>query len=56
MENGTWKNAGASGVFSMFHLPFALQDAFFSILLTKTRSGVPIHNNDLGKTGFHPAE
>jgi hypothetical protein len=37
--NRPMKNAGLNGkwkmvkVFSMFHLPFAMQDAFFSILL-----------------------
>jgi DoxX-like family len=30
MANGRWQNAQ---VFSIFHLPSAIQDAFFSILL-----------------------
>jgi hypothetical protein len=30
MANGKWQNAQ---VFSIFHLPSAIQDAFFSILL-----------------------
>jgi hypothetical protein len=32
MENGKWEMAKCS-VFSIFHLPSAIQDAFFSILL-----------------------
>jgi hypothetical protein len=32
MENGKWEMANAQ-VFSIFHLPSAIQDAFFSIPL-----------------------
>jgi hypothetical protein len=33
MEDGEWKRAGELERFTIFHLPFSMQDAFFSILL-----------------------
>jgi len=32
MGNGKWKMAKTYGGFAISHLPFAIQDAFFSIL------------------------
>jgi hypothetical protein len=33
MVDGKWKKAVEYWRFTIFHLPFAIQDAFFSILL-----------------------
>jgi hypothetical protein len=33
MEDGKWQRAANPWRFAIFHLPFTLQDAFFSILL-----------------------
>jgi hypothetical protein len=33
MANGKWKSGGESEQFAIFHLPFSMQDPFFSILL-----------------------
>jgi hypothetical protein len=34
MVDGKWKRAPKHGHFAIFHFPFAMQDAFFNILLT----------------------
>ena len=33
MEDGNWKRSRGLRRFAIFHLPFSMQDAFFSILL-----------------------
>ena len=40
MEDGKCKRAGEFEHFAIFHLPFAMQDAFFNILLGAPGGGV----------------